>query len=158
MVSKNMDGLNLSSRTPLTSPTTKTASLSSPATPNGMNEYRRIIGGSATTPVTSPTGSVSGTPTTTACTGDSRIPRPSPTGLRRSSSMRLRGERGYHSNFRATGSSPASSSIPIQQYHQRHNSHSIHCQNELFPAITENGVDSPRHRTLVSLIFFNIIN
>ncbi|KAJ8681146.1 hypothetical protein QAD02_016933 [Eretmocerus hayati] len=52
----------------------------------------------------------------------SRIPRPSPSALRRSNSLRLKGERSFR--------------------HQQH--------HELFPVITENGTDSPR-RSVSSL-------
>ncbi|XP_063972571.1 protein quick-to-court isoform X2 [Diachasmimorpha longicaudata] len=74
---------------------------------------------------------------------DSRIPRPSPSALRRSASMRVRGERVYHHHTRigTLGSST------IQGY-QRHSGGLPQYQPDLFPAITENGVDSPRHRSL----------
>lgn len=81
---------------------------------------------------------------------ESRIPRPSPTALRRSASLRLRGERGAHLR------SPIVSST-IHNYQIRNNSNHIHnylqsqCnQQELFPIINENGSELPRHRSSVS--------
>lgn len=142
MVSKNTREPNLGLKSPITSPT-----LSSTPT---SNEYKKII----TSPVSSPTGSCNNSTAGISPAGDSKIPRPSPTALRRSSSMRLRGERGYNCNFRTTSSSSPASN-PIKQYHQRHNLQSLQHQNDLFPAITENGVDSPRHRTLVSSTNYN---
>ncbi|XP_044021092.1 rho GTPase-activating protein gacZ isoform X2 [Aphidius gifuensis] len=136
MVSKNTSEPNLGLKSAITSPT-----LSSTPT---SNEYKKIITAS---PVSSPTGSCNNSTSGISPGGDSKIPRPSPTALRRSSSMRLRGERGYNCNFRTTSSSSPASN-PIKQYHQRHNLQSLQHQNDLFPAITENGVDSPRHRTL----------
>ncbi|XP_044596071.1 myb-like protein F isoform X2 [Cotesia glomerata] len=77
---------------------------------------------------------------------DSRIPRPSPTALRRSASMRVRGERVQ--NIRTTGSlGPGSLSHHHNQHHYHRHNHISH-QTEIFPAITENGLDSPRHRSL----------
>lgn len=86
---------------------------------------------------------------------DSRIPRPSPTALRRSASMRVRGERVQ--NIRTTGSlGPGSLSHHHNQHHYHRHNHISH-QTEIFPAITENGLDSPRHRSLVSFILFNYL-
>lgn len=118
-------------RAPVTSPT-------SPISPiSGQNGSGRIP------ELTSPTSSI-----------DSRIPRPSPTELRRSSSMRLRGERVSHHQLRASGAFGTST---IQGYHQRHSTGVLQYQ-DLFPAITENGVDSPRHRSLVSYFLpFNLM-
>ncbi|XP_015109088.1 uncharacterized protein LOC107035939 isoform X2 [Diachasma alloeum] len=109
-------------RAPVTSPT----SPASPLSP-GLNGTSRSV------ELTSPTSP-----------NDSRIPRPSPTALRRSSSMRVRGERVYHHHSR-TGTLGSST---IQGYHQRHSGGLQQYQPDLFPAITENGVDSPRHRSL----------
>lgn len=76
---------------------------------------------------------------------ESRIPRPSPTALRRSASLRLRGERGAHLR------SPIVSST-IHNYQIRNNSNYLHNYhqsqtNDFFPIINENGSDSPRSRS-----------
>ncbi|XP_043477131.1 COP1-interactive protein 1 isoform X2 [Leptopilina heterotoma] len=78
---------------------------------------------------------------------ESRIPRPSPTALRRSASLRLRGERGAHLR------SPIVSST-IHNYQIRNNSNHLHNYHQsqanaqdFFPIINENGSDSPRHRS-----------
>ena len=95
---------------------------------------------------------------------ESRIPRPSPTALRRSASLRLRGERGSHLR-----SPIISSTIHNHQIRNRSNHYNNHHQQQLqsnqqdpFPVINENGVDSPRHRSFVSykylLTFFFISN
>ncbi|XP_043487886.1 nuclear transcription factor Y subunit gamma [Polistes fuscatus] len=108
---------------------------------------------------------------------DSRIPRPSSNNvLRRSSSMRIRGERlpTHHSRptttfttttTTASSSSSSSSSNLLGQHHQHHHyrrhnhlllQHQQHQQQQyhqhpdhrIFPVITENGTDSPRQRSL----------
>lgn len=119
---------------PMTSPTSQP---SSPRPSNGNSPISPLSPG-----INTSSGSGNVTP------GDSRIPRPSPTALRRSSSMRLRGERVSH-HLRATGSFGSNT---IQQYHHRHG-HILPQQTDLFPAITENGLESPRHRSLVSFYF-----
>ncbi|XP_050464276.1 protein quick-to-court isoform X3 [Cataglyphis hispanica] len=93
-------------------------------------------------------------PTATSPTSppDSRIPRPSPSALRRAASLRVRGERILPPHHpRAT---TAAALIGHQQHHRRHNhllqssqqhQHPDHC---IFPVITENGTDSPRQRSL----------
>ncbi|KZC08468.1 hypothetical protein WN55_10667 [Dufourea novaeangliae] len=111
--------------------------------------------------VTDTTGSAMGTipsPSTpsVSSSSDSRIPRPSPTSLRRSSSMRMRGER--VSPHQPPPSSPLSSTAvnaaPGRQHqnhrrlnflqHQQHH----HPDYRNFPVITENGTESPRQRSL----------
>ncbi|KAK2580861.1 hypothetical protein KPH14_005936 [Odynerus spinipes] len=102
---------------------------------------------------------------------DSRIPRPSPSSsLRRSSSMRVRGERlppASHHHPRPTSTSSASTtsggatttSTLLGQHHQHHYRHNRHNHllqqqhqqypdHRIFPVITENGTDSPRQRSL----------
>ncbi|KAL6448685.1 hypothetical protein ACFW04_000490 [Cataglyphis niger] len=93
-------------------------------------------------------------PTATSPTSppDSRIPRPSPSALRRAASLRVRGERILPLHHpRATTTATL---ISHQQHHRRHNhllqssqqhQHPDHC---IFPVITENGTDSPRQRSL----------
>lgn len=95
-----------------------------------------------------------GSPTATSPPSslDSRIPRPSPSALRRAASLRVRGERILPPHHpRAT---TAAALIGHQQHHRRHNhllqssqqhQHPDHC---IFPVITENGTDSPRQRSL----------
>ncbi|XP_051153898.1 protein quick-to-court isoform X2 [Leptopilina boulardi] len=77
---------------------------------------------------------------------ESRIPRPSPTALRRSASLRLRGERGSHLR------SPIVSSTIHNNYQIRNNSNHNYLQSQLnahefFPIINENGSDTPRNRS-----------
>ncbi|XP_012235810.2 protein quick-to-court isoform X1 [Linepithema humile] len=78
---------------------------------------------------------------------DSRIPRPSPSALRRAASLRVRGERAHYP--RAT-----TALVDHQHYYRRHN-HLLqssqqhqHPDHRTFPVITENGTDSPRQRSL----------
>ncbi|XP_012263440.1 protein quick-to-court isoform X2 [Athalia rosae] len=68
----------------------------------------------------------------------SRIPRPSPAPLRRAGSLRVRGE---HSLGHQHHRTPVGSAVHNLQGSTRH-------PQEFFPAITENGVSSPRHRSL----------
>ncbi|XP_024942827.1 lateral signaling target protein 2 homolog isoform X2 [Cephus cinctus] len=89
-------------------------------------------------------GSTLGKQSYTTSAGDSRIPRPSPTPLRRSTSMRMSGEE--ISYLRPT----AASSARHHHHHNQHSHHHLHQQfNQLdhFPVITENGSESPRHRS-----------
>ncbi|XP_011704401.1 PREDICTED: uncharacterized protein LOC105459807 isoform X2 [Wasmannia auropunctata] len=95
-------------------------------------------------------------PTTTSPPSplDSRIPRPSPSALRRAASLRLRGERLPPHHSRVTTAAAASTAlVGHQHYPRRHNhllqspqqhQHPDHC---IFPVITENGTDSPRQRS-----------
>ncbi|XP_011347620.1 uncharacterized protein LOC105285227 isoform X2 [Ooceraea biroi] len=83
---------------------------------------------------------------------DSRIPRPSPSALRRAASMRLRGER-VPPHPRAT-TATSTTLVGYQHHHRRHN-HLLqlsqqhqHPDHHTFPVITENGTDSPRQRSL----------
>lgn len=90
------------------------------------------------TPANTLTSSTPLTPSPTS-TDNSRIPRPSPAPLRRAGSLRVRGERTLgHQHHRTPGSAA--------QHLQGNTRH----PQEFFPAITENGVSSPRHRSLVS--------
>ncbi|XP_034945691.1 liprin-alpha-1 isoform X2 [Chelonus insularis] len=125
------EGLSPGTRAPMTSPSNQ------PSSPRS-NGNSFIDGGSPLSPSETINSSLN---STTSPVGDSRIPRPSPTALRRSSSMRVRGERVSH--HLRTSSLGLNSSY---QHHHRNNY--IHQQPDIFPAITENGVDSPRHRSL----------
>ncbi|XP_031779083.1 uncharacterized protein LOC100123315 isoform X3 [Nasonia vitripennis] len=80
-----------------------------PLTQASINNHNNSSESGASSPVTSPLSP----------TDSSRIPRPSPTALRRSSSLRLRGER--------------SSYLHSQNLHRSQQHH------DLFPVITENG-------------------
>ncbi|XP_014298062.1 protein quick-to-court isoform X2 [Microplitis demolitor] len=125
-------------RAPMTSPT------SQPSSPRPVNGDSPLGAGS---PAAHSTLNSSISPVSSTGNADSRIPRPSPTSLRRSASMRVRGERVQH--LRTTGSSlgpgPGVGSLSHQHHYHRHNH--IQQQTEIFPAITENGLDSPRHRS-----------
>ncbi|XP_076636532.1 GRIP domain-containing protein quick-to-court isoform X1 [Colletes latitarsis] len=84
---------------------------------------------------------------------DSRIPRPSPTSLRRSASMRIRGER-VSPNQPSPLSSTAATAGLTRHHHQhrrlnflQHQQHH-HLDHHIFPVITENGTESPRQRSL----------
>ncbi|XP_033227698.1 prelamin-A/C isoform X2 [Belonocnema kinseyi] len=81
---------------------------------------------------------------------ESRIPRPSPKPLRRSASLRVRGEHGSHLR-----SPMISSSIHNHQIRNQSNlfhnylpqQHLQFNHQDLYPSIKENGTDSPRHRS-----------
>ncbi|XP_057327828.1 protein quick-to-court isoform X2 [Microplitis mediator] len=126
-------------RAPMTSPT------SQPSSPRPVNGDSPLSAGS---PAAHSTLNSSISPGSSTGNADSRIPRPSPTSLRRSASMRVRGERVQH--LRTTGSSlgpgPGVGSLSHHQHHYHRHNH-IQQQTEIFPAITENGLDSPRHRS-----------
>nr|XP_033330771.1 uncharacterized protein LOC117222881 isoform X1 [Megalopta genalis]XP_033330772.1 uncharacterized protein LOC117222881 isoform X1 [Megalopta genalis]XP_033330773.1 uncharacterized protein LOC117222881 isoform X1 [Megalopta genalis] len=83
---------------------------------------------------------------------DSRIPRPSPTGLRRSVSMRMRGERVSPHQPPPPPSTAVTAALTRQHQHHRrfnflqHQQH--HPDHHTFPVITENGTESPRQRSL----------
>ncbi|XP_014469007.1 PREDICTED: uncharacterized protein LOC106741459 isoform X3 [Dinoponera quadriceps] len=86
---------------------------------------------------------------------DSRIPRPSPTALHRSASLRVRDER-IPPHYYTRASTAANTPHGHHQYHhhRRHN-HLLQSQQQhqhpdhrIFPVITENGTDSPRQRSL----------
>ena len=128
--------------------------MSSPSSPQGIRASP-TTSTPRSLPGVSKNSNVSTTATAdiTSPTGDSRIPRPSPTGLRRSASMRVRGDNSYLRH--------SSGSTLLHQYHQQRNSllfkqqqHPLshyHQQiDENFPVITENGIDSHRHRSFVS--------
>ncbi|KAG7208651.1 hypothetical protein KM043_014856 [Ampulex compressa] len=106
-------------------------------------------------PPGNPSAGVSPTLTTTTVSSsswDSRIPRPSPTALRRSASMRMRGERVPPHHQRPTAA--ATTALLGHQHHhqQRRHNHLLqqhqHPDHRIFPVITENGTDSPRQRSL----------
>nr|XP_031848663.1 uncharacterized protein LOC116434066 [Nomia melanderi] len=104
------------------------------------------------------TGSESGTvpspsvvPAAAPSSGDSRIPRPSPTGLRRSVSLRMRDERVSPHQPPPPPSTAATAALTRQQYqhHRRLNLlEHYHPDHHTFPIITENGTESPRQRSL----------
>ncbi|CAK9826593.1 Protein quick-to-court [Anthophora retusa] len=83
---------------------------------------------------------------------DSRIPRPSSTGLRRSLSMRIHGER-VSPNHPPPPSTATTAALNrhYQQYrrtnHHQHQQYH-HLDHRTFPVITENGTESPRQRSL----------
>lgn len=140
------------SRAPTTSPTSAGSPRPFPGTPLLSPSTN---GSSHVSAVGTPTG------VTSPPAGDSRIPRPSPTALRRSASMRVRGER-IVPHLRHS-----SASTTLHQHHQQRHGHLLkqhHQQSqhhhqqivEPFPVITENGVDSHRHRSFVSRNFFLI--
>ncbi|XP_076676784.1 GRIP domain-containing protein quick-to-court isoform X2 [Andrena cerasifolii] len=85
---------------------------------------------------------------------DSRIPRPSPTGLRRSASMRVRGERISPHQPPPPPSAAATAALTRHQYQQHRRLNSLqhqqhhHPDYRTFPVITENGTESPRQRSL----------
>lgn len=107
------------------------------------------------------TGSKSGTvpspsvvPAAAPSSADSRIPRPSPTGLRRSVSLRMRDER-VSPHQPPPPSTAATAALTRQQYqhHRRLNLlEHYHPDHHTFPIITENGTESPRQRSLVSTL------
>lgn len=108
------------------------------------------------------TGSAAGTvssPTVSSASSslDSRIPRPSPTSLRRSASLRMRGERVSPNHPPPPPSTAANAAL--SRHHQQHRrSTPLHYQQYhhldyyTFPVITENGAESPRQRSLVSTL------
>ncbi|KAM0728833.1 Protein quick-to-court [Formica fusca] len=125
-----------------TTPTTTTCSINLTKVANTISSIHVPSVGSPDSPTaTSPTSSL-----------DSRIPRPSPSALRRAASLRVRGERilpPHHPR-----ASTAAALIGHQQHHRRHN-HLLqssqqhhHPDHHIFPVITENGTDSPRQRSL----------
>ncbi|XP_078033547.1 GRIP domain-containing protein quick-to-court isoform X2 [Augochlora pura] len=84
---------------------------------------------------------------------DSRIPRPSPTGLRRSVSMRMRGERVSPHQPPPPPSTAVTAALTRQHQHHRrfnflHHQQHHHPDHHTFPVITENGTESPRQRSL----------
>ncbi|EGI69933.1 hypothetical protein G5I_01258 [Acromyrmex echinatior] len=97
-----------------------------------------------------------GSPTTTSPPSplDSRIPRPSPSALRRAASLRLRGERLPPHHPRSTTAAAASTALLGHQHHPRRHNHLLQSSQQhqhpdycIFPVITENGTDSPRQRS-----------
>lgn len=91
---------------------------------------------------------------------DSRIPRPSPTALRRAGSLRLRGERVPPHHPRAIVA--INTTLVAHQHHHRRHNHLLQSQQQhqhpdhrIFPVITENGTDSPRQRSFVSTILLS---
>ncbi|XP_018305809.1 uncharacterized protein qtc [Mycetomoellerius zeteki] len=103
-----------------------------------------------------PDAESAGSPTTTSPPSplDSRIPRPSPSALRRAASLRLRGERLPPHYPRSTTAAAASTALLGHQHHPRRHNHLLqssqqhqHPDHRIFPVITENGTDSPRQRS-----------
>ncbi|KYN30027.1 hypothetical protein ALC57_00537, partial [Trachymyrmex cornetzi] len=95
-------------------------------------------------------------PTTTSPPSplDSRIPRPSPSALRRAASLRLRGEHLPPHHPRSTTAAAASTALLGHQHHPRRHNHLLQSSQQhqhpdycIFPVITENGTDSPRQRS-----------
>ncbi|KAL6258035.1 hypothetical protein P5V15_009953 [Pogonomyrmex californicus] len=93
---------------------------------------------------------------------DSRIPRPSPSALRRAANLRLRGEHLPPHHPRATtavaaaaaAAAAASTALASHRHHPRRHNHFLqspqqhqHPDYRIFPVITENGTDSPRQRS-----------
>lgn len=112
---------------------------------NADNNVAYTIG---STPGTVPSPSVS----SASCPLDSRIPRPSPIGLRRSVSMRMRGER-VSPNHPSPPTTVVTTALSrsCQQYRRfnfLHNQQHHHLDYRIFPVITENGTESPRQRSL----------
>ncbi|XP_076294916.1 GRIP domain-containing protein quick-to-court isoform X4 [Lasioglossum baleicum] len=118
------------------------------------------VGGSL---ASSTTGSETGTvpspsvpSISSSSSADSRIPRPSPTGLRRSASMRMRGERVSPHQPPPPPSTAVTAALTRQHQHHRrfnflqHQQHH-HPDHHTFPVITENGTESPRQRSLALL-------
>lgn len=133
---------------------THAAASTSPTTPTTTCAITLTKVAAATSAIHVPSVGSPGSPTATSPPSslDSRIPRPSPSALRRAASLRVRGERILPPHHpRAT---TAAALIGHQQHHRRHNhllqssqqhQHPDHC---IFPVITENGTDSPRQRSL----------
>lgn len=101
------------------------------------------------------TGSASGTVPSPSISSscDSRIPRPSLTGLRRSASMRMRGERISPNQPPPPPPSTAANAALNRRCQCSRRSNLLqhhHLDHQIFPVITENGSDSPRQRSLVS--------
>lgn len=120
-----------------------------------VNADNSVVYTTGSAPSTVPSPSVS----SVSSSLDSRIPRPSPTGLRRSVSMRMRGERvsPNHPPPPPSTAVTAGLSRSYQQcrrfnllHHQQHH----HLDHRTFPVITENGTESPRQRSLVSILIF----
>ncbi|XP_017892371.1 uncharacterized protein LOC108632361 isoform X2 [Ceratina calcarata] len=87
-------------------------------------------------------------PTAMSSPSDSRIPRPSPTGLCRSASFRMRGERFPSNPYHPQSASTAVTAAPARTSCRRSNHLHRHLDHCAFPVITENGTESPRQRSL----------
>lgn len=115
-----------------------------------VNVDNNVVYTTGSAPATVPSPSISSSVSSPL---DSRIPRPSPTGLRRSASMRMRGERLSPNNPPPPPSTAATAALS-RSYHRRfnllHQQHH-HLDHRTFPVITENGTESPRQRSLVSI-------
>ncbi|XP_043275979.1 uncharacterized protein qtc isoform X2 [Venturia canescens] len=141
----SLSTMHSGTRAPTTSPT----SVASPRTFTGTP----LEVGSPSANENNASSSVGTSMGPTSSAGDSRIPRPSPTSLRRSASMRVRGERVVIPNLRHS----SGSSILHQHHQQQRHAHLIKQHQQLsnnhqqiaeeFSAITENGIDSHRHRS-----------
>ncbi|XP_076236987.1 GRIP domain-containing protein quick-to-court isoform X1 [Calliopsis andreniformis] len=125
------------------------------ATCTGSSTIKVNAGGSVGCTTGSATGTIlSPSASSISSSWDSRIPRPSPTGLRRSASMRVRGERISPHQPPPPPSTAATAAQVRHQHQQRrrlnflqHQQHH-HPDHRTFPVITENGTESPRQRSL----------
>lgn len=145
-------------------PSPKLAPSPSAGTCTGSSVIKVNAGGS----VGCTTGSAPGTipsPSASSISSscDSRIPRPSSTGLRRSASMRMRGER--ISPHQPPPPPPSTAATAVLARHQHHHHRRLnflqhqphhHPDHRTFPVITENGTESPRQRSLVSNPFASV--
>ncbi|XP_017763123.1 PREDICTED: uncharacterized protein LOC108552934 isoform X2 [Eufriesea mexicana] len=126
-----------------------------PSEPATCTDNNTTIKVNADNNVVYTTGSAPGTVSSPSVSSswDSRIPRPSPTGLRRSASMRMRGER-VSPNHPPPPPSTAVNAALSRSYQQYRRSNFLHHQQHhhldyrTFPVITENGTESPRQRSL----------
>ncbi|XP_043800927.1 uncharacterized protein LOC122719293 isoform X1 [Apis laboriosa] len=114
-----------------------------------VNADNNVVYTTGSAPVTVSSPSISSSISSSL---DSRIPRPSPTGLRRSASMRMRGERLSPNNPPSLPSTAATAALSRSYHHYRrfnllHQQHH-HLDHRTFPVITENGTESPRQRSL----------
>lgn len=122
-----------------------------------VNADNNVVYTTGSAPITVPSTSISSSVSSSL---DSRIPRPSPTGLRRSASMRMCNERLSPNNPSPLPSTTATTALSRSYHYYRrfnllHQQHH-HLDHRTFPVITENGTESPRQRSLVSINMFNI--
>lgn len=117
-----------------------------------VNADNNVVYTTGSASVTVPSPSISSSISSSL---DSRIPRPSPTGLRRSASMRMCGERLSPNNPSPLSSTTATAALSRSyHYYRRFNflqQQHHHLDHRTFPVITENGTESPRQRSLVSI-------
>ncbi|XP_061928097.1 protein quick-to-court isoform X3 [Apis cerana] len=114
-----------------------------------VNADNNVVYTTGSASVTVPSPSISSSISSSL---DSRIPRPSPTGLRRSASMRMCGERLSPNNPSPLSSTTATAALSRSyHYYRRFNflqQQHHHLDHRTFPVITENGTESPRQRSL----------